>query len=82
MRNLFSKAAALAKARGLSARQFAREVGISVAAASMILAGNAQAQFVVPTEITDAATSVGLVGAAVFAIMVAIKLYKWLKRAL
>jgi hypothetical protein len=38
--------------------------------------------FTVPTEITDAATNVGLIGAAVFSIMVGIKLYKWLRRAL
>ena len=54
-----------------------------VAGASLAtLAGASQAAFTVPTEITDAATNVGLVGAAVFAIMVGIKLYKWLKRAL
>jgi hypothetical protein len=42
----------------------------------------ANAAFTVPTEITEAAVSVGLVGAAVFAIYVAIKLYKWIKAAL
>ena len=40
------------------------------------------AVFTVPTEITDAETNVGLVGAAVFTVMVGIKLYKWLRRAL
>lgn len=44
--------------------------------------GASQAVFSVPTEITDAATNVGLVGAAVFTVMVGIKLYKWLRRAL
>jgi hypothetical protein len=53
-------------------------VGTSLA----LVVGASQAAFTVPTEITDAATNVGLVGAAVFAIMVGIKLYKWLRRAL
>lgn len=42
----------------------------------------AHAVFTVPAEVTDAAVSVGLVGAAVFAIAVGIKLYKWIKGAL
>jgi len=50
--------------------------------ATLMAAGASQAAFTVPTEITDATTSVGLIGAAVFAIAVGIKLYKWLRRAL
>jgi len=54
----------------------------TAALVSLAAVGASQAAFTVPTEITDAATNVGLVGAAVFAIMVGIKLYKWLRRAL
>lgn len=54
-------------------------LGSSVILLSM---GSAHAVFTVPTEVTDAATSVALIGAAVFAIAVGIKLYKWLSRAL
>ena len=38
--------------------------------------------FVVPPEIGEAATNVGLVGAAVFAVAVAIKVYKWFRASL
>jgi hypothetical protein len=59
------------------------KVGAAIALSPVLLAPMAShAVFTVPTEITDAATNVGLVGAAVFAIMVGIKLYKWLRRAL
>jgi hypothetical protein len=57
----------------------------SAATAGVLALGamaDAGAVFTVPTEITDAATNVGLVGAAVFTVMVGIKLYKWLRRAL
>jgi len=40
------------------------------------------APITVPEELDDAAASVLLIGAAVFAIAVGIKLYKWIKRAL
>lgn len=40
------------------------------------------AAITVPTEITDAALSVGVIGLAVFGIAVGIKLYKWIKAAL
>jgi hypothetical protein len=60
-----------------------RKYGPKLAALGGALAiGSANAVFTVPTEVTDAATSVALVGAAVFAIMVGIKLYKWIARAL
>lgn len=40
------------------------------------------AAMAVPAEITDAALSVAAIGAAVFAIFVGIKLFKWVRRAL
>ena len=65
--------------------QNVRRVGalfLTSAVLAMSAIGPANATFTVPTEVTDAATSVGLVGAAVFAIAVGIKLYKWIKSAL
>jgi hypothetical protein len=68
--------------------QLSQQVKARIAASSTaaVLAlgamADAGAVFAVPTEITDAATNVGLVGAAVFTVMVGIKLYKWLRRAL
>jgi Inovirus Coat protein B len=44
-------------------------------------AANAAAM-TLPTEISDALLSVGVIGAGVFAIAVGIKLYKWIRRAL
>lgn len=63
---------------------FRADWSIKGAAALALVIGTqmAHAVFTVPTEITDATTSVGLIGAAVFAIAVGIKLYKWLRRAL
>jgi hypothetical protein len=40
------------------------------------------AAIAVPAELTDAGASVLVIGAAVFAIAVGIKLYKWISRAL
>lgn len=40
------------------------------------------AAITLPAEITDAGASVAVVGAAVFAVYVGIKLYKWIARAL
>lgn len=40
------------------------------------------AAMTVPAELTDALASVGVIGAAVFAIAVGVKLYKWIKGAL
>ena len=40
------------------------------------------AAMTVPTEITDAGLSVAVIGAAVFAIAVGVKLFKWVRRAL
>jgi hypothetical protein len=54
------------------------------AGAALVVAGTAAnaAAMTLPVEISDAALSVGVIGAGVFAIMVGIKLYKWLRRAL
>lgn len=40
------------------------------------------AAIAVPAEVTDAAASVLVIGAAVFGIRVGIKLYKWISNAL
>lgn len=53
-----------------------------VTGAVLVSMGNAQAAFTLPAELTDALAAVGIVGAAVFAIGVGTKLYKWIKGAL
>lgn len=54
-----------------------------VAALSLAGVGAANAQAIaVPVEITNATLSVAVIGAAVFAIAVGVKLYKWIKSAL
>lgn len=63
----------------LSPRNAAR---LTAAAVSVTAIGSSMATFTVPQELTDAAASVVLIGAAVFAIGVGVKLYKWLKSAL
>jgi len=69
----------MSKSMGQSLKQ-----AVSVALASTVVLGYgaANAVFTVPTELTDSATNVGLVGAAVFGIAIGIKLYKWLRNAL
>jgi len=52
-----------------------------VAAGVLVAAGAANAAVDV-TAITNAGTDIAAVGAAVFAIAVGIKLYKWIRRAL
>jgi hypothetical protein len=62
--------------------KFSKVAGTAVAT-GLVLAGNAMAApITLPTELTDALTSVGIVGAGVFAIAVGVKLYKWIKGAL
>lgn len=56
-------------------------VGLMTGAALMTMSP-AHAVFAVPAELTEALASVALVGAAVFAISVGVKLYKWIKGAL
>ena len=54
-----------------------------IAAGVLAAAGAANAAVTVDTtSITDAGTAVATVGAAVFALYVGIKLYKWIRRAL
>jgi len=56
---------------------------VAVAAPALVLVGPAMAApITLPTELTDALASVGIVGAGVFAIAVGVKLYKWIKGAL
>lgn len=56
------------------------------AAAVAILAGTVgaanAAPLTLPTELTDALTSVGVIGAGVFAIAVGVRVYKWARSAL
>lgn len=53
-----------------------------VTGATLMSMSQAQAAFTLPVELTDALASVAIVGAAVFAIGVGVKLYKWIKGAL
>ena len=53
-----------------------------VAGATLMSMSSAQAAFTLPVELTDALASVAIVGGAVFAIAVGVKLYKWIKGAL
>lgn len=60
-------------------KQFAK-----IAAGATLLAGAvaAHADTFDTTKITEAGTTVATVGAAVFAVMVGIKVFKWVRRAL
>jgi Inovirus Coat protein B len=56
---------------------------VALTGAALTATGYANAAaMTLPTELTDALLSVGVIGAGVFAIAVGIKLYKWIKRAL
>ncbi|HWW06326.1 major capsid protein [Collimonas sp.] len=60
-----------------------KKVGTGVALAVSSVAAMAQtAPTVDTTAISGAGTQIALVGAAVFAVYVGIKLYKWIKSAL
>lgn len=59
-------------------KQFAR---VGVASGLLALAGASQAATDL-TAITGAGTEIAAVGAAVFVVMVGIKLVKWIRRAL
>jgi hypothetical protein len=74
----------LLEVRFMFTRQTLARASAAITTGSLLLASvvPAHAVFAVPEEITDAATNVCLVGAAVFTVMVGIKLYKWLRRAL
>jgi ribonuclease PH len=55
-----------------------------VAVGALVAAGASQAAITVDTTVIsgDATTAVASVGAAVFALTVGIKVYKWIRRAL
>lgn len=55
---------------------------LAVGALVSVGAANAAGITVDTTPITEAGTAVATVGAAVFALYVGIKLYKWIRRAL
>lgn len=60
-----------------------KQMKAALAVVAVTLVGSANAAAItLPTELTDALTSVGIVGAGVFAIAVGVKLYKWIKAAL
>lgn len=60
---------------------FGVRAGVLSALALAGVGANAAA-IAVPAELTDAGASVLVIGAAVFAIAVGVKLYKWIKGAL
>lgn len=62
--------------------KFQKVFGPVVAVGAMLLVESAHAVYTVPQEVLDAKDSVLALGLAVFGIMVGIKIYKWLKRAL
>ena len=60
-----------------------RVAAAAVSLGLLIATGAANAAAItLPPELTDALASVALIGAAVFAIAVGVKLYKWIKGAL
>lgn len=62
-----------------------RSLVLRVAAVSATVLGVASANaaaMTLPAELTDALASVAVIGAGVFAIIVGIKVYKWVRRAL
>ncbi|TMI98609.1 MAG: methyltransferase [Alphaproteobacteria bacterium] len=63
-----------------SKRNTARALALA-ALSGGVAAANAAAM-TLPAELTEAVASVATIGAGVFAIMVGIKLFKWLTRAL
>lgn len=63
-------------------RKLAQKLGITTAAAMLLIQQAQAAAITLPPELTDALASVGIVGAGVFAIAVGVKLYKWIKAAL
>lgn len=57
----------------------------ALGAAALVAAGNAAAAVdvsAVVTEIGTAVTPIGLIGAAVLLVIVATKIYKWVRRAM
>jgi len=62
-----------------------RALVLRAAAVSAVVLGSVSANaaaMTLPAELTDALASVGVIGAGVFAIIVGIKVYKWVRRAL
>jgi hypothetical protein len=55
---------------------------VAAVAAGLLAASQLASAEVSVTAITEAGTSVGVVGAAVFAVIVGAKLFKWIRRAL
>ena len=58
-----------------------QKVGVATVLGLTSLMANAQA-IAAPEELADAGASVLVIGAAVFAIAIGIKVYKWVRRAL
>lgn len=60
-------------------KQFAK---LALAGSAVLAAGAARADAFDTSAITAAGANVALVGGAVFAVMVGIKVFKWVRRAL
>lgn len=62
----------------------ARYAAVGMAALGVASQANAAAVDVtaVTTALTDAITPIGLIGAAVLTVLVAVKTYKWIRRAM
>lgn len=63
-------------------QKIARNTGLTLAAASPLLANAAVDVSAVVTEISGAAVPIGLIGAAVLLVIVGIKVYKWVRGAM
>lgn len=54
----------------------------AVAAAAVLAAGASQAAFTVPPEVAESGTNAALLGTAVLGVLVGIRAFKWLRKAL
>jgi len=53
-----------------------------VAALATVAAGASQAAFTVPTEVADAGASAALLGTAVLGVLIGIRAFKWIRKAM
>lgn len=63
-------------------RNFAIKTAVAVSSMGLVAAANAAGDAPDVSAVTTAATNVGIVGAAVFAVYVAVKGFKWIRSAL
>lgn len=57
-------------------------VALALSLSTLVATSAHAAAITLPPEMTDALASVAVIGAAVFAIAVGVKLYKWIRAAL